>query len=189
MKKERATIGLIFAILVILFLNGDGIARQGDVNRERFYRLQKKAQNAVTAGLQSCGQDNGSNYSSRPLSIKTRNADGTVTQESLTHLDGSVIKSTGGHYNFKMFTFNQVTIDGILNFNVDYVQGSTAKFTAKYSGSLRWILADPEPIDIVARYDYGIIADGGKMKYMGTVAVDRKVYNLKEDGTIQYPLD
>ena len=180
---------LVCVVMITVVTSHEGSARQNDGNRERFNRLQKMAQNAVTTGIQSCGQDNGSNYSSRPLLIKTRNADGTVTQESLTHLEGSVIKSTSGNYSFKMFTHERVTIDGILNFNVDYEQGSTAKFTAKYSGSLKWILVDTEQFNIMAHYDYGIIADGGKMKYTGTVAVDGKVYNLKDDGSVQYPLD
>lgn len=189
MKKYSLAYLILFTV-IILFNSGNlGFPQQGDANRDRFYRLQEKARIAVTTGIQGCGQDNGSNYSSRPLVIKTRNADGTVTQESLTHLDGSVLKSTTGQYNFKMFSYNQVTIDGSLNFNVDYEQGSTAKFTAKYSGSLRWMLADTEPVDIVARYDYGIVADGKKMKYLGTVSVGGKVYTLKEDGSIQYPLD
>lgn len=151
---------------------------------EKSNLIQAKSQKAINDAIKSCNTDNGSNYSARPMIIKMKSPDSAVTMESEVELDGIALKSMKGTYSFNGYKQNEVSIKGKLNFTVNYINGSTANFTGKYSGNIKWKMTGENEFETEADYDYETVAENAKISYKGTVVSGGKKYRFNQDGSV-----
>lgn len=154
------------------------------LDEQKVKAMQLKVQKMIEKAVRECNIENGSDYSKQPIISRLKNKDATITMEAATELEGMKLLGTKGHYDFNSFSRDNVSVKGRLNFELEYINGSTANFKGKFRGKLVWKIKEDKVYDVDAEYDYTLEMSNGKYKTTGTVKVGDQVYVMNQDGTV-----
>ncbi|HCL57488.1 MAG TPA: hypothetical protein DHW82_10835 [Spirochaetia bacterium] len=173
-------LGILFGFNALLTAKEDA-----EDQNKKMMQIQLKAQKAISQAVMQCTIDNGSDYTKLPYQRKLINAKKNITVEDEMEMDGAVLLSLKGAINFKNYSDGNFTIKGSLNYVMNFIDGSTSHFKAKYTGTLDWIVNDTLKYEVTAVYDYTLESEKNVNKIKGTVTIGDKVYEFNENGTIK----